>query len=310
VGVRKALLPLAAALAAAACAHTLPPVKTDEDLRARLEAAVGALHGTAGVFVRGVDGGVAAGAREDELFPSASLIKIPIVAAILDRVQSGKLDYNAPQVLKSTSTYSDEDAGALLNAGPKLPLARLGHMSLSMSDNTAALWLQDIIGGGEEVNAWLAKRGFEKTRVNARVPGREQDRTLYGWGQTTPREMVELLARARRGELNGPEADAELLRRMGASYYDGEGLSQVPAGARASAKQGGVDSARGEVMLVETSSGPYVFCILTKNLQDQRWSRDNEAFELMRLTSRLAWSRYGDPALKPNPPADRFWKKY
>ena len=52
--------------------------------------------------------------------------------------------------------------------------------------------MQNLVGGGSAVNAWLVERGFAETRVNSRTRGREAERERWGWGQTTAREMAEL----------------------------------------------------------------------------------------------------------------------
>ena len=63
---------------------------------------------------------------------------------------------------------------------------------LTASDNAASLCraLQE-----EEKNKmkFLDSAGFKKTKVNSRTPGRGVNREQYGWGQTTPKEMVMLL---------------------------------------------------------------------------------------------------------------------
>ena len=46
----------------------------------------------------------------------------------------------------------------------------------------------------------MAAHGFEHTRVNSRTPGREANQKLYGWGQTTPREMSRLMLMIRDGK--------------------------------------------------------------------------------------------------------------
>ena len=63
-------------------------------------------------------------------------------------------------------------------------------LMLTMSDNTASLWLQSLDGTGTRINSILNNLRFHHTRINARTPGRKEDSTNYGWGQTTPREMA------------------------------------------------------------------------------------------------------------------------
>ncbi len=69
------------------------------------------------------------------------------------------------------------------------------------SDNTASLWLQSLAGTGTRINRLLDSMGFKNTRVNSRTPGREADRTKYGWGQTTPAEMALLMEKIVNGQV-------------------------------------------------------------------------------------------------------------
>ena len=72
---------------------------------------------------------------------------------------------------------------------------------LTTSDNTASLWLQSLAGKGTRINEILDSLGLIYTRINSRTPGRENNRTQYGWGQTTPREMGIIFEKIYRNEI-------------------------------------------------------------------------------------------------------------
>jgi beta-lactamase class A len=57
-------------------------------------------------------------------------------------------------------------------------------------------------------------------------------------------------------------------------------------------------------MIVNAPNRPFVFCIFTKNNQDQRWSHDNEAWTLARSIATMLWD-YFEPNDKWVPPADQ-----
>jgi beta-lactamase class A len=142
------------------------------------------------------------------------------------------------------------------------------------------------------VNAWLAANGFDSTRVNSRVPGREADRARMGWGQTTPREMANLLVAIREGRAVSPAASAEMYRHLTRSYWTGEALSQLPPWVQAASKQGAVDRSRSEVVLVNAPSGDYVFAVITRNQRDTTYAATNAGFELLRRVSALLWRHF------------------
>ena len=49
-----------------------------------------------------------------------------------------------------------------------------------------------------------------------------------------------------------------------------------------------------EVVLVNAPSGDYVFCVITKNQQDESWTSDNEGYILLRRVSAALW-QYFEP---------------
>src|SRR5690606_37010394 len=114
----------------------------------------------------------------------------------------------------------------------------------------------------------------------------------YGWGQTTPREMVSLVKMIHQGTAVSPAASERMYRNMIRIYWDGEALSQIPPHIQTASKQGAVDRAKSEVVMVNAPHGDYVFCIATKNQKDTRWTDDNEGYRLIRSLSKLLWNYF------------------
>ncbi|MDQ3277992.1 MAG: class A beta-lactamase-related serine hydrolase, partial [Bacteroidota bacterium] len=134
--------------------------------------------------------------------------------------------------------------------------------------------------------------GFKATRVNSRTPGREAIRNVYGWGQTSPREMATLLERFTKGEVISAEKSNTMLRLLGRNYWDNNAISQVPADVFVASKNGAVDESRSEVLFVNGRGARYIFCVCTKNNKDQSWKDSNEAWVLTRKLSKLVWEHF------------------
>ncbi|HZG41755.1 MAG TPA: serine hydrolase, partial [Longimicrobium sp.] len=158
------------------------------------------------------------------------------------------------------------------------------------------LWLQALVGGGAAVNAWLDGHGFRQTRVNSRTPGREQARSVYGWGQTTPREIAEALVMIREGRAVNPRASEEMYRMLTKSYWDQEALSQIPPTIQAASKQGFVDRSRSEVLLVNAPTGDYVLAVITKKQVDTGYQPGNEGSRLLQDVSRAVFQHFNPEA--------------
>lgn len=268
------------------------------DLEQTLRIAIESFQGEVGVYVRKLDGGCEVAIGADELYPTASLIKVPIVMALLDKVEVGQLDWNRPIVYRTSQRSTvGEDLMAKFKDGSEISLDKLIFLTQSVSDNTAARLAQDLAGGGAAINRWLASNQWLHTRVNARVDGRSPFYDQYGWGQTTPREMAEMFIALRQRRAISPHADEYLDRMLGKAYWDDEALSAIPSDVHVISKQGAINASRSEVLLVSAPSGPYVLCVITRNQTDQSWGDDNEGFQLLRQLSRLVWN-----ALEPGRP--------
>ena len=261
-------------------------------LQAQLEETFSAFQGDVGLYVKHLSTGQEISIMADSLFPTASLIKVPILLKTFDRIEKGELDYHEKLVYRDSLLYPGEDILGGFADSSLIALGKAIMLMITTSDNTASLWLQHLSGTGTAINAWLSEHGFTQTRVNSRTPGRQEDWQKFGWGQTTPREMAELLVMIREGRAVSPSASEEMYRVLTRIYWNDEALSQIPPYIQAASKQGAVNQSRSEVVLVNAPNGDYVFCLITKNQIDQSWDDDNEGFVLIRTVSRLLWQHF------------------
>jgi beta-lactamase class A len=272
--------------------------KEDINLKSKLEAALKNFNGDVGIFVKNLKTNKFVAINADTVFPTASMVKIPIMIGTFDKILKGEVKYDQELTYKDSLDYDDGIVGSLKD-GAKLPLNEIMFLMCSVSDNTGSLWLQKI-AGGTRINTILDSLGFRNTRVNSRTEGREANRTLYGWGQTSPREMAELLTMIRQKKIFNEAASDRMYRNLGRQFWDAEGLSQIPENIKVGSKNGAVNRSRSEVALVHAPHGEYVYCIITKNQKDESWLRNNEGFELLRKVGALLWDYY-EPKSKFKP---------
>ena len=281
---------------------------TDSVLQQNVETLVKGFKGDVGVYVRNLTTGQMAMFQPDTLFPTASMIKVPILCAVFDKINKGELKYGQELVYRDSLKYDDGVTGSFRDS-TKIPLAEIVMLMITLSDNTASLWLQQLAGTGTTINEWLENNGFHQTRVNSRTPGRQAIREIYGWGQTTPREMAELMAMIYQGRAVSPDASEQMFRVLSKPYWDAEAISQIPPTIHVASKTGAVNASKSEAVVVNGPSDDYVFCIITKNQKDQRWENDNEGYVLIRRVSRMLWE-YFEPGAKWKPlPGSERWTK-
>jgi len=230
----------------------------------------------------------------DSLFPTASMVKIPILLVLFDRIQSGDLAYDSTLMwMPEVVNYPPGGMLSSLKDSSKISLTKMISLMITYSDNHASLWCQELAGGGLQINQWLQKNGFSKTRMNSRTLDRQDDWKIYGWGQTTPREMAGLLTMIHENKAVSPWASEEMYRYLTRIYWDDEALSAIPRTVQVASKQGAVSQSRSEVVLVNAPGGAYVFCVITNNQVDESWDADNTGYVLLREVSALLWSAWG-----------------
>jgi beta-lactamase class A len=238
------------------------------------------------------------------------MIKVPILCTLWEEISSGKLNADSVVHFYPDSLHypwKGEDALGRFAPGEDITVRHLMTHMVTFSDNHASLWLQAMAGTGTEINNWLENHGLHQTRVNSRTPGREPARSVYGWGQTTPKEMATLMLMIRQGKIVNPSVSEVIYRHLTRSYWNGEALSQIPPTVQAASKQGAVDESRSEVVLVNAPHGDYVFCVITKNQQDTSWVKSNEGYRLIRNISALLWKYFepGSPYI-PDPETEKY----
>jgi len=282
--------------------------QTDAKLTAKLQDAIKGFNGQAGIYVQNLKTGRTAAINADTLFPTASMIKVSIQCGLMDKIEKNEMQYNQKLVYRDSLLYKGEDILGSFKDGDTIEVSKVALLMITMSDNTASVWLQKLVGG-EYINNWLETNGFKVMRVNSRVPGREAIRAKYGWGVTTPFEMCRLFKMIRNGEAVSPAASERMYRNMGRIFWDDKAISQIPPYIQTASKQGALDEAKSETVMVNAPHGDYVFSIITNHNKDQRWTEDNEAVMLIRKVSSLLW-HYFEPDSKWAPPVgmDKYMK--
>jgi len=279
---------------------TVAQEKTDKKLQKKIEPLIKNFNGKIGLFVKNLSNGRTVSINADSIFPTASMVKIPILIGIMHKIHKGEISYRQEFPYRDSLLYAGVDILGSFKQDEKIEVSKMMMLMLTMSDNTASLWLQSLAGTGTRINELLDSIGMVHTRVNSRTPGRDTNRTLYGWGQTTPREMAHLLEKMYKGELISKASSDWMIRLLGRNFWDEVSISQVPPTVFIASKNGAVNNSRSEVLLVMAPHRPYVFCIATNHIRDESWAESNEAWKLTRELSALLWN-YFEPRSKWKP---------
>ena len=238
--------------------------KIDKKLQKQVEQNIIGFHGSIGIYIKNLESNKIVSINADTIFPTASMVKIPILIGIMDKLNNGELDYHQGLIYRDSLLYAGADILGSFKDTQRIELGKAIMLMLTMSDNTASLWLQTLAGKGTRINEILDSLGFRYTRVNSRTPGRESNRSQFGWGQTTPKEMATIMEKISKGEIINKERSAQMLRLLGRNFWDEQAISQIPPDVFVASKNGAVDESRSEVLFVNGRGARYIFCVCTR----------------------------------------------
>ncbi len=266
--------------------------KEDKKLKSLLTQEIKNFNGDIGIYVHHLKKNRSVAIYADTVFPTASIVKVPILTGVFQKIAQGELKLSQEFVYDAKRVYGGSGLMQFYKDSARTDLSTLISLMLTYSDNVTSIWLQELSGGGIAINKLMDSLGLVNTKVNSRTEGRQEIWKKYGWGQTTPREMAQLFTLIRQGKVIDARYSDRMYRYLKNQFYNGRSLSQFPATINTISKTGSINDARGEVVLVNAPSGDFVFCILTKNNKDQSWIPHNEAEELTRRLAAIIWNYF------------------
>lgn len=264
----------------------------DNRLEKKLKQDIEGFQGDIGIYVKNLKTNKTVAINADSIFPTASIVKVPILVGVFQKIADGQLSLQKPYVYDAKRAYGGSGLMQFYKDSSQTDLSTMISLMLTYSDNVTSIWLQELADGGAAINPIMEKLDLPNTKVNSKTPGREEAWSKYGWGQTTPKEMATLFALIKDGKVINPSYSDKMYRYLKNQFYNERSLSQIPSTISTISKTGSVNQARGEVVLVNAPHGDIVFCVLTKNNKDESWGENNEAEELTRKIANTIWNHY------------------
>ena len=248
-------------------------------LRRTLDSIADAHRGVVGYTVHDLDGGARLERRGDETFPTASLIKVPILVTLYDQIGQGRIALDDRIVVTKIDKVPGSGILQNLHDGVEITVGDAAWLMTAISDNTATNLLLDKVPM-RVVWDKMEALGLRNTKVHSRTFQRftsvaPDSSAKYGLGVTTPNEMARLFALLADGKAVSPGADSAMLATL-AENQDEALLQRHVSGVSAARKTGATDQVRTECVLWRLPTR-VVACVLTKENEDTRWLIDNEA---------------------------------
>ncbi|MFW3172653.1 serine hydrolase [Geodermatophilus sp. CPCC 206100] len=107
--------------------------------------------------------------QPDLLLPTASVIKEPILVALLRAAEAGDVDLDSRVVLEADARVGGSGVLKLFAGGLQPTVRDVATLMIAVSDNTATNIVLDLIGGLEPVNDAMAELGLATIRLHNAV---------------------------------------------------------------------------------------------------------------------------------------------
>ncbi len=288
----KQLLAVMASVALATVLTAEPAAGQLARLRPQLEERIARHKGVVGVAITDLASGETLSIRGAEAFPSASVIKLPILIELFHQNERGPLRLSDPVTMVAADQRGGSGVLQFLSTPHELTLRDAATLMIILSDNSATNLVIDKVGI-RSVNTRMDSLGLKTTRLHAKVSlarttsiDTAATRT-WGLGVTTPAEIADLLGRLYRRELVSDTASKQMLAMLRDNFDDDRIARYLPAGTSLANKTGSLNEVRHDCGIVFAKQKDYVLCVLTKENQDQSWRIDNEATVLIADLARL-----------------------
>ncbi len=254
--------------------------KTPCSLAGRIDPLIRSHKGKVAIAVKNLRTGESFRHRAEEVMPTASLIKFPVMIEVYRQAATGKIDLDARLTLKKEDKVPG--SGVLTShftAGATFPLRDAVRLMIAFSDNTATNLVLDAIGIGATA-ATMESMGYPHTKIHSKVFHREtsvfpERSKQFGLGSTTANEMVRLCEELHFQRLVSPQASAAMLEHMRACDDKEKFPRFLPATTRIAFKTGSLANTRTAAGIIECAGGPVALCVLSCDNEDTRWVPDN-----------------------------------
>jgi beta-lactamase class A len=299
-------VPPARLLACAALAASLigPASAQAPPLRARIEARLQTFGGTMGVAVIDLKSGDEIVVGGEARFPTASLIKVPVMVEVFHRIAAGTLRRDTTVTVHARDKVGDETVVLnQLHDGIVVTVADLLALMTAYSDNTATNLLVGLVGTAK-VDARMASYGLKDTLLfrptfrDGRADVFPELEREFGLGMTTPREMAKLFALIADGKivnravsdemiaLLDRQQDRAMIPRSLPYARDHVKVANKTGWDEEKVTSGATGQIRTDAAYVRSDRARYVIAICARRIRDTDASVDNEALRTGAAISR------------------------
>jgi beta-lactamase class A len=203
--------------------------------------------------------------NSDIQIPSASLVKIPIMAAVYYLVDRGELSLDEKITYRRKHRCGGSGIIKRFHYGKKFTIKELTELMITISDNVATHMLIDRIGM-KKLNEIFRKLKLKNTNINRFVMDiKARNKGIENY--TTAEDIGFLLEEIYNGKLISKEASNEMLLILLKQRICDRIPKKLPSYVAVAHKTGLMKDVCHDAGIVYTNNGNFIICVLTQNLQ-------------------------------------------
>lgn len=262
--------------------------------------------GRLGVAAKSLETGETILFHHDSLFPTASIIKLPVLVEYFYQVHEGKLAFDTPLPLRDSLKKPGSGILQFMREGQSLKLIDIATLMIILSDNSATNYVIDQFGTEhdeklEAVNSRMRSLGLKETKLLNKLYSwatkkKTEEAKRFGIGVTSPADMVILLERIAGNEIPNPALCDTMIGILRAQQDFLMGPRLLPfvedSTLRVGNKTGSLDDVKNDVGLVTSERGNYVYAIFCDESKDEGEQVDNRATLAAARVSRLLYDYF------------------
>ncbi len=232
----------------------------------------------------------------DQVLPAASTIKLPILIALFQDVDMGKVQLTEDLTITQQAIGGGSGDLQAKKPGTKVSVLVAATKMMTISDNTATNLLINRLGGKTALNQRFRQWGLTVTTINQPLPD------LAGTNTTTAGELSrsmlaivggELALVENRGKIVSPASRLQILSMMSKTSRNTMLPKGLGSGAKIAHKTGDIGKLVADVGSIELPSGKhYIAAVLVK-----RPHNDPAGPELIRRLSKIVYTHFQQPSL-------------
>ncbi|MDM3856403.1 MAG: class A beta-lactamase-related serine hydrolase [Aphanizomenon gracile PMC649.10] len=202
-----------------------------------------------GIFFMDLNTGDYVSINGDKSFAAASTIKYPILVALFQQVDAGKIQLDETLVMGKKHIVGGSGNMQYARVGSKFSLLETATRMMTISDNTATNMIIDRLGGITQLNQKFRSWGLQNTVMRNRLGD------FQGTNKTSAKDLVKLSVLMENNQLLSNTSQSQVIGIMNGCHNRSLLPSGLGSGAKIAHKTGTLRFILGDAGIIETPSG-------------------------------------------------------